>query len=121
MAVTYTTAAKLARITSTKDHFINGTLEIGTAGMATVLATFTLTASAGSAATDTWTLGFVSGSVSAAAAGTAAAAVIKTSGAAADITGLTVGVGSEDIVLDNNVIANGQTVTISSAAIQHAT
>lgn len=120
MAVTYTTAAKLARITATKDHFINGTLEIGTAGMAQVLATFTLTASAGSAATDTWTLGFASGSVTAGGTGTAAAAVIKTSGAASDITGLTVGTGSENIVLDSASITTGQTVTLSSASIQHA-
>lgn len=120
MAVTYTAAAKTARITATRDHFANGTLEIGTSGMALVLATFGLSASGGTIGTDTWTLVFDASSVSAGNSGTAAAAVIKTSGAAADITGLTVGTAATDIILDNTSITNGQTVTLSSATIQHA-
>jgi len=65
MAVTYATAVKTARMTATRDNFQNGTLEIGTAGMATVLATFTLSGTAGTVATDTWTLAFTSSTVSA--------------------------------------------------------
>lgn len=120
MSVIYTAAAKTARITATRDHFQNGTLEIGTAGMAQVLATFTLTASAGTISTDTWNLAFAAATVSASAAGTAAEARIKTSGASADITGLSVGTSATDVVLDNTNIANGQDVTLSSASIQHA-
>ena len=123
MAVTYTTAAKTARITATRDHFADGTLEIGTAGMAQVLATFGLDAAGGTISGDTWTLVFDASSVSASGTGTAAAAQIKRSagnGAAADITGLTVGTAATDIILDNDSITSGQTVTLSSATIQHA-
>lgn len=121
MAVTYTTAAKNARMDATRTHFVNGTLVLGTAGMATTIATFTLNGTAGSVTTDAWTLGFVSGTVAAAAGGTAVEAEIRTSGAAADITGLTVGIGTGDIQLDNNVISAAQNVTLTSAVITHAT
>lgn len=120
MAVTYATAVKTARITATRDHFANGTLEIGTAGMATVLATFGLSASGGTISTDTWTLVFDASTVSAGGTGTAAEARIKTSGAASDLTGLTVGTSGTDIVLDSTSITSGQNVTLSSATIQHA-
>lgn len=120
MAVTYATAVKTARITATRDHFADGTLEIGTTGMATVLATFGLSATGGTVSGDTWTLVFDAGTVAAAAAGTAAEARIVTSGASNDLTGLTVGTSGTDITLDNVSIANGQNVTISSATIQHA-
>lgn len=120
MAVTYATATKTARMQATADHFASGTLEIGTAGMATVLATFTFTASQTGVSGDTWTLQFTSGTVAAGATGTAAAAQIKTSGAAANITGLTVSTSGADINLDNTSINSGQNVTISSATITHA-
>lgn len=73
MAVTYAAAVKTARMTATRDHFADGTLEIGTAGMATVIATFGLSATGGTVSGDTWTLAFDAGSVSAAATGVAAA------------------------------------------------
>jgi urease accessory protein UreH len=126
MALTYATAAKTARMTATRDRFQNGTLEIGTAGMGTVLATFTLSATGGTVVGDTWALTFVSGTVAASTGGpvlTAAAARIKRSasnGGAAEITGLSVGVSGADINLDNASIANGQNVTLTSASIQHA-
>ena len=120
MAATLSAALKTARITATRDHFANGTLEIGTAGMATVLATFGLSASGGTISGDTWTLVFDASTVSAGASGTAAAAQIKTSGAVADITGLTVGTSGTDIVLDSVSVTSGQDVTLSSATHQHA-
>jgi hypothetical protein len=51
--------------------------------------------------------------------GTAAAARIRTGADGDVVTGLTVGTGSEDIVLDSTSITTGQTVTISSATISH--
>lgn len=120
MAVTYATPAKTVRMQATADHFASGTLQIGTAAMGTVLATYTLTASQTGVSGAVWTLQFVSGSVSAAATGTAAAARILTSGAAANITGLTVGTAATDIILDNTSITSGQTVTLSTATITHA-
>ena len=121
MAINYATVVKTARMTATRDEVANGTLEIGTAGMATVLVTFGLDAAGGTISGDTWTLVFDASTVSASADGTAAEAQIKTSGGTAVITGLTVGTGSEDIVLDNVSIANGQNVTLSTSTIQHAT
>lgn len=120
MAVTYTTAVKTARMTADMTHFVNGSLVIGTSGMGTVLATFTITSGGGSVTGDTWTLAFTASSVTASASGTAAAAQIKTSGGIADITGLTVGTSGSDINLNNTSINSGQTVTLSSATIQHA-
>jgi len=123
MSVIYTTAVKTDRMTASKDYFINGTLELLSAGDV-VLAIFTLTATAGSVATDTWTLAFTSSTVTGeagAGAGTdSTKAQIKNSGGTASITGLTVGTGGTDIVLDNANIASGQNVTLSSATIQHA-
>jgi hypothetical protein len=109
MAVTYATAVKTARITATRDHFANGTLEILTAADA-VLATFGLDAAGGTIDNST---------VSASGTGTAAKAQVKTSGASANLTGLTVGTSGTDIVLDNTSIASGQNVTLSSATITH--
>ena len=120
MAVTYSTAVKTDRMTATRDKVANGTLEIGTSGMAAVLVTFGLSATGGSISNDVWTLAFDAGTVAASAAGTAAAARIKDSGGTAQITGLTVGTSGSDINLDNTSIANGQNVTLSSATITHA-
>lgn len=120
MAVTYATAVKTARMTATRDHFADGTLEIGTAGMASVLATFGLSAGGGSVANDVWTLAFDNGTAAASATGQAAAARIKNSGGTANLTGLTVGLSGADINLNNLSINSGQSVTLSSAAITHA-
>lgn len=120
MAVTYATAVKTARMTAIRDHFANGTLEIGTAAMATVLATFTLSATGGTVSSDVWTLAFTSGTVTAGNTGIAAAARIKTSGAASNLTGLTVGTSGSDINLNNTSINSGQSVSLSSATVTHA-
>jgi hypothetical protein len=120
MAVTYDSSVKTARITATRDAVANGTLEIGTSGMGSVLVTFGLSATGGSVSGSVWTLAFDASTVSAGAAGTAAAARIKDSGGVARITGLTVGTSGSDIVLDNASIASGQNVSLSSATITHA-
>jgi hypothetical protein len=125
MAVTYATAVKTARITATRDHFANGTLEI-LAANDTVLAIFGLSATGGSISGAVWTLAFDAGTVAGeagAGAGTAATkAQIKTSGASANLTGLTVGAtgSGADIELDNTNIASGQNVTLDSGTITHA-
>jgi hypothetical protein len=120
MAVTYTTAAKTARMTATRDHFADGTLEICTSGYAAVIAVFGLSTNGGSISGATWTLAFDASSVSAGVTGIAAVARIKRSNGTADLTGLTVGTSGTDIVLDNVNINSGQTVTLTSATITHA-
>lgn len=98
-----------------------GKLEIGTAGMASVLATITLNYNpAGTVTTGVLTLsGFPKSDTSADNSGTAAAARIRTSANADVITGLTVGVSASDINLDSTSITAGQTVTVTSAVITH--
>ncbi len=119
MAVTYNVAVKTSRMTATRDYFANGTLEIQTSGDA-VLATFGLSASGGTIAGAVWTLAFDASPVTASGTGTAAKAVIKTSGGSGHLTGLTVGTSGADIVLDNTSINSGQSVSLSSATITHA-
>lgn len=123
MAVTYTTAVKNSRLSAVITA-IGGTgvLEIGTTAMGTVLATIPLNATAGTAASGILTFsGFPKSDTSADATGTAAAARIRTASGGTDIvTGLTVGLSASDINLDSLSITAGQTITITSAVINHA-
>lgn len=123
MAVTYTTAVKNARLSAVVSQIgSTGVLEIGTTGMATVLATIALDATAGTASGGVLTFsGFPKSDASADASGTAAAARIRTATGGTDIvTGLTVGTSGQDINLNSTSISAGQTVTINSATITHA-
>ena len=58
---------------------------------------------------------------SADATGTAAEAKITTLGDVDKITGLTVGTSGTDIIVDSVSITSGQTVTLATCTIQHAT
>ncbi|MDZ4136920.1 MAG: hypothetical protein U1D06_15220 [Paracoccaceae bacterium] len=118
MSVIYTTAAKTPRMTATKDHFVNGTLEILTAADALIVA-FTLSATGGSVTGAVWTLGFVATTVAAGASGIAAKAQIKTAGGVANLTGLTVGTSGTDVVVVNTSINATQQVQVTSATITH--
>lgn len=123
MAVTYTTAVKNARLSAVVSQIgSTGVLEIGTTGMASVLATIALDATAGTVSGGVLTFsGFPKSDASADASGTAAAARIRTATAGTDIvTGLTVGTSGQDINLNSTSISAGQTVTINSATITHA-
>lgn len=124
MAVTYAAGLKNTRMIAVRDAIDAGvgaaTLEIGTAGMALVLATITLADPASTVTGDVLTLaGMPKSDTSADATGTAAAARIRTSAAADVITGLTVGTSGTDIILDSVSITAGQTVTINSGTITH--
>lgn len=125
MAVVYSATAKTNRMTAVRDTIDAGTgpgvLQIGTAGMATVLAEITLGNPCGTVSGSTLTLsGFPRSDTSANATGTAAAARIRDGSGNDVITGLTVGTSGSDINLDSTSITTGQTVTITSAAITHA-
>jgi hypothetical protein len=124
MAVTYTTAVKNARLDAVTTAIgTTGVLEIGTTGMASILATINLgnpAAAAASGGVLTFS-GFPRSDTSADNTGTAAAARIRTASGGTDIiTGLTVGTSASDINLDSTSITSGQTVTITSATITHA-
>jgi len=123
MSVTYTTAVKNARLDAVSTAIgATGVLEIGTAGMASILATINLNSTAGTSSSGVLTFaGFPKSDTSADATGTAAAARIRTGIGGTDIvTGLTVGLSASDINLDSVSITAGQTVTINSATITHA-
>lgn len=122
MAVNYATAAKTARMTATRDHFADGTLEVGTAGMGTVLVSFGLSATGGTVSGDTWTVIVDATTIAAVATGTAAEARLVTNGSSADLTGLTVGTSGSgaNVVISSTTVTSGQNVTYTSGTIQHA-
>jgi len=126
MAVTYSLSTKNARMTAVRDQIDAGAgpgkIEIGTAGMTTVLAVFTLDEPCGTIANGAITFsGFPKSDSSADATGVAAAARIRDSNNNDVVTGLTVGTSNADVLLDNTSINITQQVTLQSAVITHAT
>lgn len=123
MAVTYSATIKSARmaevITAIDGGGGAGKLEIGTTGMAATLATITLAGTSFTESGGVITLQGVPLSVAASATGTAAEARIRDFANADCVTGLTVGTGSEDIVLNSVAISSGQDVEITSGTITH--
>lgn len=125
MAANYNTNVKNTRMTAVRDAIDAGAgpgvLQIGTAGMGTVLAEITLGDPSGTIATGVLTFsGFPRSDTTANASGTAAAARIRDSNNVDIVTGLTVGTSGADINLDTTTITAGQQVQINSAAITHA-
>jgi hypothetical protein len=122
MALNYSTALKNARLDAiTSAIGSGGKLEIGTAGMSTVLATIPLANPAAPAASGgVLTFTMPQSDTSADASGTAAAARIRTAADVDVVTGLTVGTSGTDIIMNNTAITSGQQVTINSFTITHA-
>lgn len=124
MAVTYSTATKQARLTAVINQVDAGAgagkLKIRDAGDV-LLVTFTLADPCG----------VVSGTslefdtdpaitAAASAAGTAAKAEITDDADTVVISGLTVGTSGTDVIITSTTIANGQTITLQTAVINHA-
>lgn len=126
MAVTYSTAAKTARMDAVITQIDAGagtsTIEIGTAGMASVLAVFDLPSPCGTVTNGVLTFDMDPDLSDASAnnSGTAAEARIKDGDGTVVISGLTVGTSGADIILDSVSITSGQTVTLSTGTITHA-
>ena len=125
MAIVYTTAVKNARMSAVVNQIDAGAgagvLQIGTTGMASILAEITLADPSGTVSGGVLTFSsFPRSDTSANNTGTAAAARIRDSNGVDIITGLSVGTTGSDINLDSVSITAGQTVTITSAAITHA-
>ena len=120
MAVTYSAGLKTSRMQAVVDAIgTAGKIEIGTAGMAAILATVPLANPAGSVSGSVLTFTMPQSDSTADNTGTAAAARIRTSGNADVITGLTVGLSASDVILDSLSITAGQTVTVNSGALTH--
>lgn len=122
MAVTYTAAVKNARLAAVVTEIgTAGKIEIGTTGMASILAVIDLGNPAGTVSGGILTFsGFPRSDTSADNSGIAAAARIRKGDNTDIVTGLTVGTSGADIILDSVSITSGQTVTLSSASITHA-
>ncbi len=125
MAIIYTTAVKNARMSAVVTQIDAGAgagvLQIGTTGMASILAEITLADPSGTVTGGVLTFSsFPRSDTSANNTGTAAAARIRDSNGVDIITGLSVGTTGSDINLDSVSITAGQTVTITSATITHA-
>ena len=123
MAVIYATTLKTTRMTSVRDAIdggsSGGTLEIGTSGMASVLAIITLADPCGSVSSGVLTFTMPQSDTNADATGTAAEARIKDSSGTVIVSGLTVGTSGANINLSSVGISTGDTVTLSSAVITH--
>ena len=125
MPASYDLDTKNDRMTAVRDRIDSGSgpgvLQIGTAGMASILAEFTLDDPSGTISGGVLSLsGFPKSDTSANATGTAAAARIRDSNGNTRVSGLTVGLSATDITLNSVSVTAGQTVTINSAAITHA-
>ena len=124
MAVVYPVALKNTRLTSVVTAIdagaTGGTLQIGTAGFATVLADIVLADPSGTVAAGVLTLsGMPRSDTSANATGTAAEARIRDSNGADVVTGLTVGTTGTNIVLNTVSIVAAAVVEITSGTITH--
>jgi len=119
MAVIYDASVKTARMTAVKTEVgASGKLKIRDSAN-NILCTIGLGAG-GSVSGAVWTFIASATSGSASGAGAAHNAIITTSADASKVTGLTVGTSGADVILDNLVIASGQTVTINSGTLTHA-
>lgn len=118
MSVVYRTSLKNTRLSAVvTDIGATGKLVIGTAGMASTLATLDLSATAGTVSGGVLTFNAIS-SATASGTGTAAAAKI-TDGTNDIVTGLTVGTSGTNVVLSTASVSSGDTVSITSATITH--
>jgi hypothetical protein len=97
-----------------------GTIEIGTAGMATLLVSMTLAKPSFTESGGVITLAGAPISANAAATGTGASARIKDGVGTVIVSGLTVGTSAADINLNSVSITTGQAVTLNSGTITHS-
>ena len=127
MSVVYAASMKTARMNANvSDIGTSGFIKFYASNGGALLATFALAAVAGVVAGSVLTFSDANGATAgilnttASAAGTATYAEVTNSANAVKISGLTVGTSGTDFVLDNNVLTNGQAVTVNSATITHA-
>lgn len=125
MAVTYNTTLKNRRMSAVGAE-IDGTnglgkLELGPAGMGTVLATLTLQfpCVSGSATAGVITFAGFPLTCSAVSSGTLGAARLVTSAGTSVVTGLSVSTANAEVIVDNTNVVSFQTIVVSSITITH--
>lgn len=114
MSVIVDANIRSAMLSAVRDGVRGGTLEIGTADMRSVLASFQLSYDGGTVSGTEWSLGIVNPTVDAALAGRAEKAQIKDSAGVPRIVGLSVGMSGQDadVVLSNTQVNKGQRVSV---------
>lgn len=124
MAVNYDTPTKSARMAATvlqfDAHASPATLEIATAGYASVLVSIALADPSFTKSGGVITMAGAPKSGVAGATGTAAVGRIKEGGGTTKVNNLTVGTSGSDINLNSVSITSGQTVTLTAGTITHA-
>ena len=126
MGVVYRSTLRTTRMTAVETDIDSGagaaTLEIGTAGFAAVLVTFTLSDPAGTVSGDVLTGASMPKTAVAGNTGTAAEARIKESGGAIIVSGLTVGTSGTNVIISpSTTITSGQTCNLTALTITHNT
>ena len=125
MGVIYRSSLRTTRMNSVLTDIDSGvgaaTLEIGSAGFASVLAIVTLADPAGSVSGDVLTLTMPQSDVSINNTGTAAEARIKEVGGTVIVSGLTVGTSGTNIIVNTVSFVAAATFTVNSATITHNT
>lgn len=126
MGVIYRATLRTTRMQAVETDIDAGvgaaTLEIGTAGFASTLATFTLSDPAGTVSGDVLTGSGMPKTTTATAGGVAAEARIKESGGAVVVSGLTVGTAGTNVIISpSTTITNGQTCNLTALSFTHNT
>jgi hypothetical protein len=125
MAVNYDAATKTARMAATilqiDANASPAYIEICTASFATTLVAITLSDPSFTESGGVITMAGAPKSGVATNAGTAAVARIKDGGGTTKVNNLTCGTSGADINLNSTTVSVGQTVTMTSATITHAT
>lgn len=125
MAFNYRTTLRTTRMQAVRDDIDSGagaaTLEICTAGYASVLIIFTLADPASTVSGDILTLAGVPRTANAIAAGVAAIARIKESAGTVVVNDLTVGTSGTNIIISSTTIVIGLPYNLNSGTLTHAT
>lgn len=124
MAVTYSTSAKTARMQAVADKIDGasgaGKLQIGTSGMASILATVPLAFPCGTVSGAVLTFNMPQTDAACDNTGVAASARILDADDNVIVSGLTVGLSSSDIIVSSVNLISGSPFTINSGTITHA-
>jgi len=126
VGVIYQASLRTTRMTAVETDIDSGagagTLEVGTAGFASTLVTFTLSDPAGTVSGDVLTGSGMPKSATAAATGAAAEARIKNSTGTVIVSGLTVGTSGTNVIISpSTTITSGQTCNLTALTLTHNT
>lgn len=125
MAVTYSTTLKNFRMSAVGSFIDSGSgagrLELGPAGMGTILVSITLgdPCISGSATAGVITFAGFPKTGTAQSSGTLGAARLLDSGGDAHISGLSISTANAEVIVDNTSVVTAQLVVISSITITH--